>query len=192
MFHFPKHRLKAELSTTFLPLAEVKNECRKISYKKEINTMEKAIQMTIKVSPDTYKAIQKLAAKGHENMSVVVREFIDKGLNVQGYKDDIDFITRIIRQEVRAEIGAQSNRLRQIMFKIGAISSSNYFLAVRMLADVINPSMREDFKDINTNARKLGEEFMEMKYSEFRSVMESEESVEELASQIRRYYEEEF
>ena len=154
--------------------------------------MEKAIQMTIKVSPDTYKAIQKLAAKGHENMSVVVREFIDKGLNVQGYKDDIDFITRIIRQEVRAEIGAQSNRLRQIMFKIGAISSSNYFLAVRMLADVINPSMREDFKDINTNARKLGEEFMEMKYSEFRSVMESEESVEELASQIRRYYEEEF
>jgi hypothetical protein len=78
------------------------------------------------------------------------------------------------------------------MFKIGAISSSNYFLAVRMLADVINPSMREDFKDINTNARKLGEEFMEMKYSEFRSVMESEESVEELASQIRRYYEEEF
>ena len=154
--------------------------------------MEKAIQMTIKVSPDKYKAIQKLAAKGHENMSAVVRDFIDKGLDVQGYKDDLDLITRIMRREIRVEIGAQAHRLASMMFKIGAISSSNYFLAVRMLADVINPSMQEDFKSINSRARQLGEEFMSMKYGEYRSFWENDESIEEAANKIRAYWHEEY
>ena len=154
--------------------------------------IEKAIQMTVKVSPDQYRAIQKLAAKGTENMSEVVRGFITKGLDVQGYKDDLEDITGIIRQVVSAEMGRQAHRLKQIMFKIGAISSSNYFLAVRMLSDVINPSMQEDFKEINSNARKLGEEFMETKYADFRYVMENEESVEEWVNRIRRIHQDEY
>jgi len=150
--------------------------------------MEKTIQMTVKVAPSTYKSLQKLAAKRNQNMSAVVRKFIDKGMEIQGYKNDLDFITGIIRQEIKAEVGAQVHRLASMMFKIGAISSSNYFLAVRMLADVINPSMQEDFKDINSKARQLGEEFMSMKYSEYKSFWENDESIEEAAGKIRAYW----
>ena len=154
--------------------------------------IEKAIQMTVKVSPKQYKAIQKLAAKSSENMSEVVRGFISKGLDIQGYKDDLDFITKIMRQEVTAAMGVQANRLRQIIYKMGVISASNYFLSVRMLADVINPSMEQDFKDINTNARKLGEDFMEMKYADFRTFFNDEEAVEDAINSIRRIHQNEY
>jgi len=88
-------------------------------HKKELINMERTIQMTVKFAPSTYKAIQKLAAKENINMSEVVRKYVYKGLEVQGYRDDLDFITGIIRQEVSAAMGMQAHRLRQIMFKIG-------------------------------------------------------------------------
>jgi len=156
------------------------------------NKYEKAIQITVKVTPSTYQSLQKLAAKNTQNMSDVVRKFIDKGLTVQGYKDDIDLITGLIRQTVHAEMGMTANRLEKMMFKMGIISASNYFLAVRMLSDVISPSMQEDFKDINTRARELGLEYMNMSYPAFRSLMENEEEVTEMADRIRRSFQDEY
>jgi hypothetical protein len=104
--------------------------------------------------------LEKLAAKENQDVSKIVRKAVDRYMSIQANKDDIDFITGIIRQEIKAETGKQANRLAAMLFKVGAITSSNYFLAVRMLSDVINPSMQEDFKDINTNARKLGIDYM--------------------------------
>jgi hypothetical protein len=104
--------------------------------------------------------IEKVAAKKNVFASDVIRDYVNKGLSVTGYEDNIEFITGIVRQVVSAEIGRQANRLAAMLFKVGAITSSNYFLSVKMLSDVINPSMQEDFKDINSNARKLGIDYM--------------------------------
>jgi len=156
------------------------------------NKYEKAIQITIKVAPSTYKSLQKLAAKNNRNMSDVVRGFIDKGMTVDGYKDDINLITGLIRQTVHTEMEMTANRLEKMMFKMGIISASNYFLAVRMLSDVISPSMQEDFKEINTRAREIGLEYMNMSYPAFRSLMENEEGVTEMADRIRRSFQDEY
>ena len=112
------------------------------------------------LSIEMVSSIEKLAAKKHQTVSEVIRKAINEHLNIQANRDDIDFISGIIRQEVKAEIGKQANRLAAMMFKIGAITSSNYFLAVRMMSDIISPSLQEDFKDINSNARKLGIDYM--------------------------------
>jgi hypothetical protein len=81
-------------------------------------------------------------------------------LSVESYQENIDFISGIIRQEVKAEIGKQANRLAAMLFKIGVITAGSYFMSARIISDVINPSMQEDFKDINSNARKLGIDYM--------------------------------
>ena len=120
----------------------------------------KVVQITARITEKKYEALKKLAASKHINMADVVRGFIDKGLSVQSYEDNIDFLSGIIRQEVKAEMGKQANRLAAMLFKVGAITSSNYFLSVKMLSDVISPSLQEDFKDINSNARKLGIDYM--------------------------------
>jgi predicted transcriptional regulator len=125
-------------------------------------TEQKTKRITFHLPLETAKAIERLAAKDNQDVSKVIRKAIDKYLNIQANKDDIDFITGIIRQEIKAETGKQANRIAAMLFKVGAIASSNYFMAVRMLSDVLSPSMQEDFKDINSNARKLGIDYMKL------------------------------
>jgi len=143
------------------------------------------VQITIKVTPDVYKSLQKLSTKNNQNMAAVVREFINKGLDVQGYKDDVDFIAGLVRQEVKVEIRKQADRLAAMLFKIGTISAGGYFLGVRMLSDMISPSMQEDYKDINANARRLGIDYMKQTVSGVVEFLEDKEATDDAADKIK-------
>jgi len=72
-----------------------------------------------------------------------------------------------------------------MLFKVGAITSSNYFLAVKMLSDVISPSMQEDFKDINSNARKLGIDYMKQSGVGVVDFLEDEDAVERAVGKVK-------
>lgn len=124
------------------------------------NKVNTAHRRSIAFQTSQLEQLEKLARKKHEDVSKLVRRAVDEYLSIQANRDDIDFISAIIRQEVKAEIAKQANRLASMIFKVGAVTASNYFLAVRMMADVISPSMQEDFKDIDSKARKLGIDFM--------------------------------
>ena len=129
--------------------------------------------------------LERIAAKENQDVSKVVRRAVDQYMSIQANKDDIDFITGIIRQEVKAEIGKQANRLAAILFKVGAITSSNYFLSVKMLSDVISPSMQEDFKDINSNARKLGIDYMKQSGAGVVEFLEDDEAVDYAVGKVK-------
>ena len=129
--------------------------------------------------------LERIAAKENQDVSKIVRKAVDKYLSIQANKDDIDFISGIIRQEVKAEIGKQANRLAAMLFKVGIITSGNYFLAVKMLSDVISPSMQEDFKDINSNARKLGIDYMKQSGVGVVEFLEDDEAVEAAVGKVK-------
>jgi len=134
---------------------------------------------------DMLEQIEKVAAKKNVFASDVIRDYVSKGLSVTGYEDNIEFITGILRQVVRAEIGKQANRLAAMLFKVGIITSSNYFLAVKMLSDVISPSMQEDFKDINSNARKLGIDYMKQSGVGVVEFLEDDEAVAAAVGKVK-------
>jgi hypothetical protein len=129
--------------------------------------------------------IEKVAAKKNVFASDVIRDYVNKGLSVTGYEDNIELISGIIRQVVSAEIGRQANRLAAMLFKVGIITSSNYFLAVKMLSDVISPSLQEDFKDINSNARKLGIDYMKQSGVGVVEFLEDDEAVNRAVNRIK-------
>ena len=145
----------------------------------------KTVQITARISEKKYEALKTLAASKHINMADIVRGFIDKGLSVQSYQDNIDFISGIVRQEVKAEIGKQANRLAAMLFKIGVISAGGYFMSVRLMSDVINPSMQEDFKDINSNARKLGIDYMKQNGVGVVEFLEDSDDVETAVKKLK-------
>ena len=145
----------------------------------------KTKRVTFHLPVITADKIEKLAARENQDVSKVIRKAIDKHLSIQANKDDIDFISGIIRQEVKAEIGKQANRLAAMLFKIGIITSSNYFLAVKMLADIISPSMQEDFKDINSNARRLGIDYMKQSGIGVVEFLEDDKAVTAAVSKIK-------
>jgi len=134
---------------------------------------------------DMLEQIEKVAAKKNVFASDVIRDYVNKGLSVTGYEDNIEYISGIIRQVVSAEIGRQANRLAAMLFKVGIITSSNYFLAVKMLSDVISPSMQEDFKDINSNARRLGIDYMKQSGVGVVEFLEDDEAVTAAVGKIK-------
>ena len=140
-----------------------------------------SIYVTKKVCAD----LDKLADRECMSRTELIRKFIDKGLAVESYQENIDFLSGIIRQVVSAEIGKQANRLAAMLFKVGIITSSNYFLAVKTLSDVISPSMQEDFKDINSNARKLGIDYMKQSGVGVVEFLEDDEAVAAAVDKIK-------
>jgi predicted DNA-binding ribbon-helix-helix protein len=140
-----------------------------------------SIYLTKKVCGD----LDKMAARENTTRTALIRKIIDKALSIESYQENIDFLTGIIRQEIKAESSKQANRLAAMLFKVGIITSANYFLAVKMLADVISPSMQEDFKDINTNARKLGIDYMKQSGVGVVEFLEDEDAVERAVGKIK-------
>jgi len=146
---------------------------------------QKTKRVTFHLPVETVTSIEKLAAKKNQNVSAVIRKAINEHLNIQASRDDLEFISGIIRQVVSAEIGRQANRLAAMLFKVGIITSSNYFLSVKTLSDVISPSMQEDFKDINSNARKLGIDYMKQSGVGVVEFLEDDEAVERAVGKIK-------
>jgi hypothetical protein len=145
-------------------------------------------RVTIHLTHDTVKNLEKLAAIKGWNVSQVIRRAIDDHLKVKEYNEDTELLSGIIRREVKEQIEKQANRLASMLFKVGIISSSNYFLAVRTLSDVISPSMQEDFKDINANARKLGIDYMKQSGVGVIEFLEDSERVEQAAEKLKTEY----
>jgi hypothetical protein len=154
--------------------------------RKKQKSEERTAKRSVVFSKRQIEEIEKLAVTRNCFASDIIRDFVDKGLSVQGYRDDTDFLTGIIRQEIKAEMGKQANRLAAMMYKIGVIAAANYFMDVQMLSDVINPSMQADFKDIHSNAQKQGREYMNQKVMDALSFLEDADEVEAVAAQIKK------
>ncbi len=139
---------------------------------------QKTKRVTIHLPIETVKKIEKLATKNNQDTSKEIRKAIDGYLNIQATKDDIDFISKIIRQEVKVEIEKQANRICAMIYKIGTISAANYYLSSRALTDLINPSFQVDFKDMAEHSRKLGLLYMNKGVSEINKFLLDEEAVQ--------------
>ena len=148
----------------------------------------KTKRVTFHLPTGTADCLDRMADKSGQNVSHIIRKAIDKYMDVDLYKDDTELITGIVRPMVKEEIGKQANRLAAMLFKIGIITSSNYFLAVRILSDVISPSLQEDFKDINANARKLGIDYMKQSGIGVVQFLEDEDAVERAANKLKENY----
>jgi len=153
--------------------------------KKGKSDTQKNYNRSVVFAPDMLEQIEKLAQRKGVSSSEIVRGFVSKGLSVTGYAEDVEYITGIIRQVVSAEINRQANRLAAMLFKVGAITSSNYFLSVKMLSDVISPSLQEDFKDINSNARKLGIDYMKQNGVGVVEFLEDDEAVDRAVGKVK-------
>lgn len=88
---------------------------------------------SINFTTETLETLDKLAAKNHTTTSELVRGYVEKGLSIEGSREDIDFIARIIRQEITAvyhvdEIKAiadhDTDRLAKMLMKIGKINGA--------------------------------------------------------------------
>lgn len=103
-----------------------------------------------------------------------MRGYVEKGLSIEGSREDIDFIARIIRQEITAvyhvdEIKAiadhDTDRLAKMLMKIGKINGAIFFLLIKVLMNLANEGSEDDFDQMLSEAVKLGVDYMQKRIS---------------------------
>jgi predicted DNA-binding protein len=112
--------------------------------------------VTFRMTEEKKAELEKLAAKRKMPVSELIREFIDKGLSVQGYSDDIDFIRRNIREELKAQLAPAVDRLVKLTVKSGIVSAAGYFLNASALSEFVHPSRQREFEETLAESKKLG------------------------------------
>ncbi len=133
---------------------------------------QKSIKRSINFAPETLKALDTLAIKSNKTTSDLVREYVENGLNIDGHKQDIDFITSIIRQELTAiyniddikeVIEKQVERMVKLQVKTGKLSSSSFFLLVHMISSLWDNLTTQNVENLIEMSTKHGVDYLQMK-----------------------------
>ncbi len=154
------------------------------------------IQLNVKVTEDTADQIRKLAITHDITVAEQLRRFIEQGLSVQCYEQNIDLIASIIRQELMsiyhpediqrrvAEQLEESLRKFEIaQRKSGKVSASGYFLLIKMMMYLTNQISVEDFVHMVEESGKLGVEYMKQSNSSINDVLTDGASACHIANQ---------
>ncbi|MGK9250231.1 hypothetical protein [Paenibacillus humicus] len=146
---------------------------------------EKTVQITVKLPKKQYEAIKKYAASKHLSMADVVRAFVQKGMSIESYTQEIDFITAIIRQEINIAIGGLSNRLAGLASKDLIMSAAAYYSTIAIIADLIDANRYTTFREIEKKARQLAVEYTKMKLTDAEKLFLSGDGFEQNLARLR-------
>ena len=116
---------------------------------------EKLVRVTINIPKSKKEMIIKVVEKSsYSNVSEFVRAGIDKELNIQMYKDSLDFIIkeldRMLDEKLKPFIASQ----RKINVKYLRTTAINTYLNGEIMAKLFGDDMHKDFIQMLTNARK--------------------------------------
>ena len=148
---------------------------------------------SINFTPDMLEALDKLAATKHTTTSELVRGFVEKGLGVDGYRQDIDFITQIIRQEIQSVIRMEdfekvvqknTDRIAKMQMKSGKISAAAFFLLIKGLINLSNEGTELVFEQMLADAVGLGVDYMQKKDFQINAFLQDSDNLKRLADSL--------
>lgn len=116
---------------------------------------EELVRITINVPKYKKDMIIKVVEKGtYNNVSELIRAGIDKELNVQMYKDDLDFVIKEIDGMIDKKLEPFIKSQRKINAKHLRTSAINTYLQGEVLYRLLGDDMHKQFIEMLTNARK--------------------------------------
>lgn len=145
----------------------------------------KTQKRSVVFSTETLEQIEKLAIKKNVFASDIIREFVDKGLAVNGYEENLDTITAIIHQEIETSIKALANRLAGMINRITIISAAGYYANIATVSDLIDKDRYSSFEKIEKFARKRALAYANMKSSESLAAFMDDEEMKKAIAEIK-------
>lgn len=132
------------------------------------------VQISVKVTNQTYETLKKLSSKENKPIAEIIRQFIEKGLSLQSYKDDTNFIRIQIREEMTSILKPSIDRIIKICVKSGIVSAAGYFLNAQALSEFINPSRQKEFSKSLEESKKMGVAYFKLKDKEIEEFYKSD------------------
>ena len=154
---------------------------------------EKFIRRSVYLPKETLEKLEKLAINKGLKTSEVIRMFIDKGLNIESSREDIDFIADIIRQElnsiyrledIKEILDKQTNRLAKMMMKIGKMSTGQLFLLISMFLEIVDSADEDKFDAILDKSMRNGVAYMQKKDFQVNDFLQDIDNLKNIADEL--------
>ena len=145
----------------------------------------KTQKRSVVFSTENLEQIEKLAIKKNVFASDIIREFVGKGLAVNGYEENIDTITAIIHQEIEASIKSLANRLAGMINRLTIISAAGYYANIAAVSDLIDKDRYSSFEKIEKLARKRALVYSNMKSSDAIAVFMDDEEMKKAITEVK-------
>lgn len=112
---------------------------------------------------ETYEQIRNLSHKEGKTMSEIVREAAIDNLTVRINAENINMITKIIREQLRDILQPGIERLAALTSKTCVQSSTAAYLTAETISKFVPVQEQEDFRECYEKARKKGVEYTRRK-----------------------------
>lgn len=128
------------------------------------------VKRSISFSKEQDEALVLIASRRNISVSELVREFVEKGFQVDGYKSDEERLGAIIRREMNSVVNSddfisalrkEANRIVKMQMKVGKVSAGGFFLNLRLLAGVLDFESESQFSRILQGSMGSGIDYMQ-------------------------------
>lgn len=114
----------------------------------------------------SYNQIRLLAHKEGISMGELLRRWSAEKLNGELSKDNIDYICRIIREQLRDTLQPSVERLASLSAKGCVMSGAAAILSAEAIARFVSPDLQQDVQDTFTHAKKQAARYTQAKNME--------------------------
>lgn len=149
------------------------------------NQQEEKITTSIYLTKQMCGEIDKKADREHISRNEQIRKYIEKGLAIESYEENIDLITSIIRQEIDASIKALGNRLAAMINRMTIISAAGYYANIALIAQLIDTDRYSSFEKIERIARKRALAYANMKSGDALKAFMDDEEMKKAVSELK-------
>lgn len=119
------------------------------------NKNEKLVKIAVNIPKYKKEMLIKIVEKSsYNNISELVRAGIDKELNIQMYKDNLDFIIKELDRMIDEKLKPFISSQRKINAKYLRTTAINTYLSGEIMAKIFGDNMHKTFIEMLTKARK--------------------------------------
>ena len=111
-------------------------------------------KISVLLTDQEYKNLKNYAAINNKSMSAVGREFVIKGLNGELTQENIDFLTPIIRSQLKSIVDIQADRIAGLVAKTCIQAGAAAYLSAEALNSFVPEKERKCFVEAYDAARK--------------------------------------
>lgn len=111
-------------------------------------------RISVTFDDDTYKQLKNISGRSNISVAETVRRYTQETLNGQVNKDNLDLITRILREQIKVILERYFERIIALQAKTCVQAGTAAYLSAEALSSFVPDHLQKDFLDTYEAARK--------------------------------------
>lgn len=111
-------------------------------------------RISVTFTEEEYLQMKKISMRSHQSQSETIRNLVGEALRLHVTEDNLDFITTIMSDQIKASLAPYMERLIKLNAKTCIQSGTSVYLNAEALSQFVPISQQQDFLEAYERARK--------------------------------------